>query len=100
MKTAEIESLILQLLTKQSEVSIRPIAAAAGLSSSDETDRKAIRRALISLIEQGLLTSKGKRRSRVYVLSAAEKTKISESEGTGNDNYFAGITLSTESENL
>lgn len=100
MKTAEIESLILQLLTKQSEVSIRPIAAAAGLSPSDETDRKAIRRALISLTEQGLLTSKGKRRSRVYVLSAAEKTKVSEIEGTGKNNYFAGITLSPESENL
>jgi len=100
MKTAEIESLILQLLTTQPEVSIRSIAEAAGFSPDNETQRKAIQRALISLKENNSIIPKGAGRSRVYVLSAAEKQKVSESEGTGNDNYFAGINLSPESENL
>lgn len=97
MKTAEIESIILKMLAKQSEVSIRPIAAAAGLSSTDETDRKAIRRALISLTEKGFLISKGEGRSRVYVLSAVQPL---ESDGARANDYFAEITLSSESESL
>jgi Fic family protein len=100
MKTAEIESLILQLLIRQPKVSIRSIAPIAGLSPDDETDRKAIRRALISLKEQGLIIPKGAGRSRVYVSSATAKTKVTESEEAGNDNYFAGIILSPESESL
>jgi Fic family protein len=100
MKTAEIESLILQLLTAQPEVSIRTIASAAGLSPDDETKRKAIQRALISLVEQNSIIPKGAGRSRVYVLTATEKAKVTESEETGNGNYFAGITLSPESEKL
>jgi hypothetical protein len=100
MKTAEIESLILQLLTAQPEVSIRTIASAAGLSPDDETKRKAIQRALISLIEQGLLISRGKGRSHVYILSAAGKTKVTEREKKEDGDYFRGIPLSPESENL
>ncbi len=100
MKTAEIESLILQLLTKQPEVSIRSIAPVAGLSPDDETDRKAIRRAFISLKEQGLIISEGEGRSRVYILSAAGKTKVSERDKKEDGDYFRGITLSPESENL
>ncbi len=101
-KTAEIESVILELLTGQSEVSIRSIAPAAGLSPDTETDRKAIQRALISLERQNSIISKGEGRSRVYVLSPefAEKTKASESEKTEDGDYFKGITLSPESENL
>ena len=94
IKTAEIESLILKMLTTHSEVSIRSIAGAAGFSPDNETQRKAIQRALISLEENNSIIPKGAGRSRVYVLSVAEKTKVSESEGTEKDNYFAGITLS------
>lgn len=100
IKTAEIESLILKLLNTQPEVSIRSIAEAAGFSPDNETQRKAIQRALISLEESNAITPKGEGRSRVYVLLATEKTKVSESEETGNNDYFAGITLSPESENL
>ena len=88
------------MLTTQPEVSIRSIAEAAGFSPDNEARRKAIQRALISLEENNSIIPKGAGRSRVYILSAAEKTKVSESEETGNDNYFAGITLSSESENL
>ena len=102
MKTAEIESLILQLLTTQPEVSIRSIASAAGLSPDNETDRKAIRRAFLSLKEQGLIISKGDGRSRVYLLPAttANTVKVSESEELAEGDFFKGITLSPESENL
>jgi Fic family protein len=100
IKTDEIQSLILKMLTTQPEVSIRSIAEAAGFSPDNETQRKAIQRALISLKEQGLITSEGAGRSRVYVLPAAEKQKVSQSEETRNNDYFAGITLSPESENL
>jgi len=100
IKTSEIESLILKMLTTQPEVSIRSIAEAAGFSPDNETQRKAIQRALISLEENNSIIHKGAGRSRVYVLSAAEKQKVSQSEETGNNDYFAGITLSLESENL
>lgn len=100
IKTAEIESLILNILTTQPEVSIRSIAEAAGFSPDNETQRKAIQRALISLEENNSIIPEGAGRSRVYVLSAAEKQKVSQSKETGNNDYFAGITLSPESENL
>ena len=100
-KTAEIKSVILELLTEQPEVSIRSIAPAAGLSPDSDTDRKAIQRALNSLEEQNLIIPKGEGRSRVYILSAkgAQAVKVSEIEETGDDDHFKGITLSPESEN-
>lgn len=88
------------MLTTQLEVSIRSIAEAAEFSPDNETQRKAIQRALISLEENNSIIPKGAGRSRVYVLSAPEKQKVSQSEETGNNDYFAGITLSPESENL
>lgn len=102
IKTAEIEALILKLLTTQPEVGIRSIAPAAGMSPDDETDRKAIRRALISLKRQDLIIPKGAGRSRVYVLSAktAKAIKSAEDEEIEDGGDFKGITLSPESEKL
>ena len=100
IKTAEIELLILKLLNTQPEVSIRSIAEAAGFSPDNQTHRKAIQRALISLEENNSIIPKGEGRTRVYVASATEKPKVTENEETGNKDYFAGIELSPESENL
>ncbi|MBA3632725.1 MAG: Fic family protein [Acidobacteria bacterium] len=101
-KTADIEALILQLLTEQTEVSIRSIAAAAGFSPDNETERKAIRRALISLEGQNSIIPEGAGRSRIYVLPAKTTKAIKSAEngekGDGGD--FKGITLSPESEKL
>ena len=69
-KTAKIKSVILELLTEQSKVSIRSIAEAAGFSPDNETERKAIQRALSSLEQQNSVIPKGEGRARVYVLSA------------------------------
>lgn len=102
IKTAEIEILILKLLTTESEVSISSIAPKANLSSDNETERRAIRRALISLERQNIIIHKGENRGRVYVLStkAAETTKTAENKETEEGGYFDGITLSPESEIL
>ncbi len=101
-KTAYIESLILEMLAEQTEVSIRSIAVAAGFSPDNETRRKAIRRALISLEKQNSIIPKGSGRSRVYVLppEIAKTAKSSENGKTGDGGDFKGITLSPESENL
>lgn len=101
-KTAKIKSVILDLLTEHSEVSIRSIAPATGLSPDSDTDRKAIQRALISLERQNSIIPKGEGRARAYVLSdkGAETTKAAEKEKTEYIGYFEGITLSPESENL
>lgn len=101
-KTAEIESFILKLLTKQPEVNIRSTAEAAGFLPDNETDRKAIQRALSSLVKRNLITPEGEGRSRVYVLSAEgeEATKAVEKEEKSNREYFEGVTLSPESEKL
>ncbi len=48
-KTAKLETLILNLLAKEPEVSIRSIAGVVGVSADDDTERKAIQRALKSL---------------------------------------------------
>ena len=101
-KTAEIKSVILELLTEQPEVSIRSIAPAAELSPDSDTDRKAIQRALAPFERQKTIIPKGERRARVYVLSAkgAETVKAAGKVEKNDDEYFEGITLSPESERL
>ncbi|MEQ1764012.1 MAG: Fic family protein [Pyrinomonadaceae bacterium] len=94
-KTAKLEALILRLLDKEPEVSIRSIARANGVSEDDDTERKAIRRALISLEKKELITPKGSGRSRVYVRSEPDT-----SSAQGDDASFKGIELSPESRRL
>ena len=93
-KTANIEALILRLLSDQSEVSVRSVAVAGGFSPSNQTKRKAISRALSSLEEQNLIIAKGAGRSRIYVLSDEQAKTIKLPKG---GDYFNGITLSPES---
>lgn len=98
-KTAELETLILNLLGNEPQVSIRSIADAAGLSKDDNTVRKLIRRALLSLEEKKSIVPKGSARSRVYVLSERETADDGDSANVGREEQvgFEGIELSTES---
>lgn len=66
-KKAVLEALVMRLLNDADEVTIRSIADAAGVPN-DETERKAIRRALASLTRQNRIIPKGSARGRVYVL--------------------------------
>lgn len=91
-KSAEIEALILKLLANKSEISLAEVAEAALLSKSDESDRKAIRRALNSLISRGILVAEGAARARVYrhIISTA----------TEEQSAFEGIPISSNSRKL
>lgn len=60
---------ILKLLEGKREINLHEVAEAAGLSKSDEADRKAIRRAFQALIDRDLLKTKGAARARVYLYS-------------------------------
>jgi Fic family protein len=94
MKRAEIEKLIERLLVERSEISLHDIAHAAGLSKSDEANRKAIRRALNSLIDRKVLEPRGAARARVYVRVAHAPAPQAAAHP------FRDIPLSRESETL
>lgn len=97
---AEIEALILKLLAERPELSLHDVAKAAGLSKSDEGDRKAIRRILNALIERGTLQAKGAARARVYFLKEGlVSTKIA-SPPAGEEAAFKDIPLSANSKEL
>lgn len=104
-KTAETEALILKLLREESEVSVNSIAQALGWSRDNETERKAIGRALNSLKERNKIVTRGSRRSRVYVLSPALTGQPAEQGGptaysAEKDGAFEGIVFSAESKKL
>ena len=104
-KTAELETEILKLLNEDGEVSVRSIAEATGLSSESETERRAIRRALISLEKQNKIVPKGAGRARVYVLSLPPTSQPAEqgesaAHSVEQDGAFKGIALSPESQSL
>ena len=95
-KKADLEAFVLGLLREKTEISVSDVAQAAGLSKSDEGDRKAIRRVLTGLVERGLLEARGAARARVYValtIATAEALQ----EGLKS---FRDIPLSQESERL
>ncbi len=93
-KTAKLETLILNLLAKEPEVSIRSIAGVVGVSADDDTERKAIQRALKSLEKKDLIAPRGSGRSRVYVRS--EHALAIQNVDPAPDS-FRGIELSSES---
>lgn len=106
-KKVEIEDFILRLLNQVPEVSVKSIARAKGISDLNETERRAIRRALRSLEDRRLIISKGSGPARAYVLleqTADEKPtaeRIGALEPTVDDNVaYAGIELSPESKAL
>lgn len=106
-KKVEIEDFILRLLNQVPEVSVKSIARAKGISDLNETERRAIRRALRSLEDRKLIISKGSGPARAYILHGqtpdekrtAERTRAA--EPTVDDNVaYAGIELSPESNAL
>lgn len=106
-KTEKIETAILRLLDKELEVSVRLIAQALEVSKDDDTERKAIGRVLLSLVEQNLITPKYSGRSRVYVKTVQkpeieQPSKYSETvaNSAAENNPFKGIDLSAESRSL
>jgi len=98
-KKAELEALIIKLLSDADEVSIRAVADAAGVPN-DETERKAIRRAFTSLIRQNLIAPRGFARGRVYVLSDGETGEHGEGADPKIDHVLKGIDVSPESKEL
>jgi hypothetical protein len=66
-KKANLIAAIKQLLANKTEISIHNIAQVTGLSKSDESDRKAIRRVLSFLVNSGFLEIKGSARARIYL---------------------------------
>lgn len=106
-KKAALEALIIQLLNDADEVSIRSIADAVGVPNN-ETERKAIRRALASLTRKNIVVPKGSARSRVYVLPEKtpeadvlqENEKRVETTGSKIGHFLKGIDVSPESKEL
>ncbi|HYX39426.1 MAG TPA: Fic family protein [Oligoflexus sp.] len=97
-KKDELESLVIALLKEKKEISVPEIAHVAGMSKSDEGDRKAIRRVLNGLVERGILEAHGAARARVYralTTTEADLPKLHEDPQT-----FKDIPLSRESEGL
>jgi hypothetical protein len=96
----EIEAMVLRLLDAQPETSVPAVAAALGLSKSNESDRKAIRRVINRLIARGLLEAKGAARKRTYMRVA--QMHGSRSSLTGNDaaDPYQEIPLSPDSKAL
>ncbi len=79
-------------------IGLHKVAEAAGLTKSDETDRKAIQRAFTALIKRGVLEAKGAARARIYLLKEG-KTRGTE-EKVPQASTFKDIPLSTASEKL
>ena len=91
-KKTNLETLVLKLLKEKTEISVHDVALAAGLSKSDESDRKAIRRVLNALTDRGILQAKGAARARAYILIPPQTDETS--------NLFKDIPLSHDSEAL
>lgn len=91
-KKIDLEALILTLLEQRNEISLREIAQAAGLSASAAADRRAIQRALSTLIKQKAIHSQGEARARVYTIKPLPLTK--------DKNEFNDIPLSDKSADL
>lgn len=95
-KNKDLEALISSLLRERKQLSVPDVAKAAGMKSSSEADRKAIRRVLTAFVERGLLRAEGAARARVYVVVGPKELPPAPVE----KNAFSGITLSRESERL
>ncbi len=106
-KTVEIADFILRLLNEVAAVSVRSIAKARGIAELNETERRAIRRALRSLENRNLIVSQGSGPARSYVLFR-HKTETTqpvvhakpEEAATEKGVPFAKMDLSPESKAL
>jgi Fic family protein len=96
-KTAYLETLILTLLEEKHEISLRDIVEKAGLKAQASADRRAIQRALTSLIKSETIEARGKARARVYILKNNSAKKDQLLPHTENENASKYIFLSQES---
>lgn len=96
-KKADLKALVLALLKEKKEISVPDVAQAAGMSKSNEADRKAIRRVLTALVEGGILEAQGAARARVYVATKATETPSSSLESA---RLFKDIPLTQDSQIL
>ncbi len=102
-KSDNIEAHIERLLAERTEIGIHDVAQAAGLSKTDEADRKAIRRVLNALIKRGTLAAKGAARARVYMRTAAPPSVdqvTTTYDESGGGEAFKEIPLSSKAESL
>lgn len=105
-KAKTLKQLILKILSEDKEISVRSIARAAGLSENNDTDRKAIRRAIQSLEEQALVVPQGGGRSRVYIAAVQSIKEPNAAPNYGMLRFnvesgpFKDIELGEESQNL
>jgi hypothetical protein len=97
-KKADLEALVLALLKEKKEISVPDVAQAAGMSKSDEGNRKAIRRVFTALVERGLLEIRGAARARVYAALTTTAAEVPKSQG--GPALFKDIPLTQESERL
>jgi Fic family protein len=98
-KKIDLEALVLNLLKKTPEISVASVAQEAGLSKSDEGDRKAVRRVLAALVERGILEAKGAARARVYIATSGSAPEAPSPKAEA-PKPFKDISLSKESETL
>ncbi len=96
-KKDDLEALVLALLKDRKEISVPDVANAAGMSKSDEGDRKAIRRILTGLVKRGLLEARGAARARVYSALAVPPAALQTQD---ESLAFNGVPLSRASEQL
>ena len=97
-KRPDLEAVVLDLITHKAAINIQDVAVASGLSKSDEADRKAIRRALQTLTQRGLLKPTGAARARVYIRTGPESSIVP--EVPGSNNLFKHVKLSPSSQTL
>jgi len=93
VKKVAIEQLILMLLEKTDTISLQQIAKEAGLLTSLPKNRRAIQRALVSLINQEHIEAQGAARARTY----CRKNPIKSLPMTMDENSFKDIFLSETS---
>lgn len=97
-RKADLEALILALLKEKKEIRVPDVALAAGMSKSNEGDRKSIRRVLTTLVERGLLEARGAARARVYAALTSALAETSKPQRASQP--FKDIPLSQKSERL
>ncbi len=84
-KKSNLEAIIKKLFENNAAITLKKIAAAASLSSDNPSDRRAVQRALSALIDQGIITTQGIARARVYLPTtrfAAQTASIYKTELT------------------
>jgi hypothetical protein len=92
----DFERLILKLFDKKHEISLRDVAQVAGLLAESATDRRAIQRALTSLLKQGAIEVEGKARARRYILKDNAHEKAISFSVREQESTFQDMILSTE----